>query len=168
MDENTLVKQTVKDVKIVSMDEIFANDYNPNRMPDVEMGLLKECILKYGFLFPIITTWDKEKQKYRIIDGYHRYETLKRIGCNEIAILDLEMSYHDAVQLTVLMNRIKGLHQVELMSDLVVKLEDLGLEDEEICNNLGMEMEEYIRLKQQLGIAHAFRNHEYTKTWEDK
>jgi len=41
-------------------------------MPNTEMGLLKECILKYGFLFPIITTWDKEKQKYRIIDGYHR------------------------------------------------------------------------------------------------
>jgi DNA-directed RNA polymerase specialized sigma subunit len=65
------------------------------------------------------------------------------------------------------MNRIKGLHQVELMSDLVVKLEDMGLEDEEICQNLGMESEEYIRLKQQLGIAHAFRNHEYTKTWID-
>jgi DNA-directed RNA polymerase specialized sigma subunit len=53
------------------------------------------------------------------------------------------------------------------MSDLVVKLEDMGLEDEEICQNLGMESEEYIRLKQQLGIAHAFRNHEYTKTWID-
>ena len=75
------------------------------------------------------------------------------------------MSYHDAVQLTVLMNRIKGLHQVELMSDLVLKLEELGLTDHEISDNLGMETEELIRLKQQLGIAHAFRNHEYTKEW---
>jgi len=57
------------------------------------------------------------------------------------------------------------LHQVELMSDLVVKLEDLGLSDSDICVNLGMEAEEYLRLKQQLGIAHAFRNHEYSNSW---
>ena len=73
---------------------------------------------------------------------------------------------HEAVALTVKMNRIKGYHQVSGMSDLVMKLEDLGLQDGEICENLGMESEELLRLKQQLGIAHAFRNHEYSKSWE--
>jgi hypothetical protein len=81
-------------------------------------------------------------------------------------VIDLDLPYHDAVQLTVLMNRIKGMHQVELMSDLIVNLENLGLMDEEICNNLGMEPEEYLRLKQQLGIAHSFRNHQYSRSWE--
>ena len=162
----THIKQAALNVKIVKLDQLIANQYNPNRMPDVEMNLLKDCILKYGFLFPILTSFDKKLGKYRIIDGYHRYEVLKRLGCEEAAILDLDLGYHDAVQLTVLMNRIKGLHQVELMSDLIVKLEDLGVEDEEICRNLGMEAEEYMRLKQQLGIAHAFRNHMYTKSWE--
>lgn len=135
-------------------------------MPDTEMNLLKDCIRKYGFLFPIITTWDDESQKYRIIDGYHRYETLRRMGATEASIIDMQIPYHEAVQLTVLMNRIKGLHQVSLISELVVKLETLGLEDSEICKNLGMETEEYLRLKQQLGIAHAFKNHQYTKSWE--
>lgn len=135
-------------------------------MPDTEMNLLKESILKYGFIFPIVASWDKEKSKYRIIDGYHRFEALKRISAKEVTIVDMKLNYHDAVQLTVLMNRIKGLHQVELMSDLVLKLENLGLEDSEICDNLGMEAEEYLRLKQQLGIAHAFRNHEYSNSWE--
>jgi len=162
MDANTI---KFPETKIVNISELYANDYNPNRMPDTEMGLLKECILKYGFLFPIVTTWNEEKEKYCIIDGYHRYETLKRIGSDKVSIVDLRLKYHDAVQLTVLMNRIKGLHQVELMSDLVVKLEDLGLSDSDICVNLGMEAEEYLRLKQQLGIAHAFRNHEYSNSW---
>lgn len=164
--ERNLVKQKAVETKVVPLTELFANDYNPNRMPDNEMGLLKECILKFGFLFPILVTFDKTKKKYRIIDGYHRYEALKRIGATEASVIDMELPYHDAVQLTVLMNRIKGLHQVELMSDLIVKLEDLGLEDAEICKNLGMEVEEYLRLKQQLGIAHSFRNHEYSKSWE--
>lgn len=157
-----------KQAQIVKIDMLFANDYNPNRMPREEMRLLGDCIKKFGFLFPIITTWDEERRKYRIIDGYHRYETLKRLGSEEVSIIDLKIPYHEAIQLTVLMNRIKGLHQVEKMSDLVVKLENLGLEDTEIAHNLGMESEELIRLKQQLGISHAFKNVEYANSWEIK
>jgi len=156
----------IREAKIVSINDLFSNDYNPNRMPKTEMDLLEKCIIKYGFLFPIIASWDGSAGKYRIIDGYHRYEVLKRIGARKASIIDLELSYHEAVQLTVLMNRIKGMHQVERMSDLVVKLEDLGVADEEICRNLGMEPEEYLRLKQQLGIAHSFRNHEYSRSWK--
>jgi len=152
--------------KVVPIEQLFANDYNPNRMPREEMRLLEDCIRKYGFLFPIIVTWDADREKYRIIDGYHRYETLKRIGSSEASVIDLQLPYHDAIQLTVLMNRIKGLHQVEKMSDLVVKLEGLGLTDSEIANNLGMEAEELIRLKQQLGIANAFKNVDYANAWE--
>ena len=88
------------------------------------------------------------------------------MNAEDVSIIDLSLTYHDSIQLTVLMNRIKGLHQVELMSDVVVQLEELGLTDSEICENLGMENEEFLRLKQQLGIAHAFRNHEYTHSWE--
>jgi len=157
-----------KESFIVDINDLFANTYNPNRMPISEMRLLGECILKYGFLFPIITSWDKEEKKYRIIDGFHRYEMLKRLGAKQASIIDLQLPYHDCIQLTVLMNRIKGLHQVEKMSDLVVKLESLGLEDYEIAKNLGMESEELLRLKQQLGIAHAFKNVEYSNSWEIK
>jgi ParB-like chromosome segregation protein Spo0J len=163
MDATTIM---FREPKIVGINELFANDYNPNRMPREEMRLLGECILKYGFLFPIITSWEESHKKYRIIDGFHRYEMLKRLGSKQVSIIDLQLPYHDAVQLTVLMNRIKGLHQVEKMSDLVVKLENLGLEDSEIASNLGMEAEELLRLKQQLGIAHAFKNVEYANSWE--
>lgn len=155
----------IRKSKIVDMDELLPNNYNPNRMPKNEMSLLGDCIMKYGFLFPLIVTYDKKIEKYRIIDGYHRYEKLKQLGAEKVSVIDLDLPYHDAVQLTVLMNRIKGMHQVELMSDLILNLEALGLMDEEICKNLGMEPEEYLRLKQQLGIAHSFRNHEYSKAW---
>lgn len=151
---------------IVPITELYANDYNPNRMPGTEMSLLEQCISTYGFLFPIVVVRDHERKMYRIVDGYHRFETLKRMGAEDVMIVELKITLAQAVQLTVLMNRIKGMHQVEKMSDLVVKLESLGLEDAEICTNLGMEAEEYIRLKQQLGISHAFRNHQYSNSWE--
>ena len=69
----------IREPKIVDIETLFANDYNPNRMPKTEMSLLKDCILKYGFLFPIIVTWDEKEGKYRIIDGFHRYETLRQL-----------------------------------------------------------------------------------------
>lgn len=175
--EKPKIRQRALETKLVKISELQPNDYNPNRFSGVTVGLdgtsqsmmdlLCQNILRAGFLFPIITTWDEDIQKYRIIDGYHRYEALRRLGAEEVSIIDMRIPYHEAVQLTILMNRIKGFHRVELMSDLVLKLEDLGLQDEEICGNLGMEAEEYYRLKQQLGIAHAFKNHEYSKSWED-
>jgi ParB-like chromosome segregation protein Spo0J len=165
MDGDTII-QRAKDAFVVPLSSLISNNYNPNRMLSREMDLLCEAIKKFGFLFPIITSWDEEHQKYRIIDGYHRFEALKRIGATEVTIIDLKLPYHDAIQLTILMNRIKGLHRVEKMSDIVVKLGDLGLQDNEICENLGMETEEYLRLKQQLGIAHAFKDHVYSKSWD--
>lgn len=166
--KNGEIRHRATEAKLVPLSMLVANDYNPNRMPDAEMDLLRQCIDLYGFLFPIIVTLDAVAGKYRIVDGFHRYETLKRMGAKEASVVELELSFAEAVQLTVLMNRIKGLHQVERMSDLVVKLHDLGLEDEQICSNLGMELEEYIRLKQQLGIAHSFRKHVYTNSWSVK
>lgn len=160
------MKIDFKTPEIVDISLLVANDYNPNKMPKKEMDLLAECIVSYGFLFPIIV--NEEKGKYIIVDGYHRYETLKRLNSDKASIINLNIKPEQRMQLTVLMNRIKGMHQVESMSHLVVKLSNLGMDDIEICDNLGMEAEEYLRLKQQLGIAHSFRNHNYSKSWEVK
>ena len=150
--------------ELIDISLIIANDYNPNKMPKKEMTLLKESILKYGFLFPILV--NKENDKFIIIDGFHRFETLKRIGSGQALIINLNIPISERMKLTVLMNRIKGMHQVEGMSELVVKLSNLGVPDIEIAKELGMEAEEYIRLKQQLGIASYYRNHNYSKSWE--
>ena len=52
------------------------------------------------------------------------------------------------------------------MSDLVRKLIEQGLEDEEISKHLGMDLEEVYRLKQITGIADMFKNQTYSKSWE--
>lgn len=160
------MKVDFKTPEIVDISLLVANDYNPNKMPKKEMNLLSECITTYGFLFPIIV--NKEFDKYVIIDGYHRFETLKRLKSDKASVINLNLTIEQRMQLTVLMNRIKGMHQVESMSHLVVKLSNLGMNDIDICENIGMEAEEYIRLKQQLGIASYYQNHSYSKSWEVK
>lgn len=164
--------------EVVDISLLYANNYNPNKMPSKEMNLLGECICTYGFLFPIVVVkTDKStitindrvfnlKDGYMIIDGYHRFEKLKQLGSARASIVKLDIPIEQAMQLTVLMNRIKGMHMVEKMASLVVNLSNLGLNDVQICDNLGMEAEEFIRLKQQLGIASYYKNHVYSKDWE--
>lgn len=42
-----------------------------------------------------------------------------------------------------------------------------GWDDTSICKNLGMELDEVIRLKQITGLKEAFANHEFSKSWEE-
>ena len=63
-------------------------------------------------------------------------------------------------------NRARGVHQVDLMGDLVQKLVGQGEPDDEIAKRLGMDIEEVYRLKQVTGIAELFKNQTYSKSWE--
>lgn len=148
---------------LVPLSDLIPNAYNPNKMPKKEMALLAECVTTYGFLFPIITF--KDGDKYRIVDGEHRYWTLKNLKSEQALIIVLDLTPEQAVQLTMLMNKIKGMHGVEKEAKIMVMLMDLGMSDVQICQNLGLEAETFLRLKQQLGIANAYKNHNYSRSW---
>jgi ParB-like chromosome segregation protein Spo0J len=164
---------------VVDIELLYANHWNPNKMPKKEMDLLGECIMTYGFLFPIVVcatqagvnfmigeTEFTTKDGYMIIDGFHRFEKLKQLKSEKAMVVVLDIPVEQAIQLTVLMNRIKGMHSVEKMATLVTLLTSSPkLEDIEVCKNLGMEAEEFIRLRQQIGIASSYKNHEFTKSW---
>jgi ParB-like chromosome segregation protein Spo0J len=165
--------QCAQQTVVIKLEEIVANDYNPNRMPDREMAMLEKNIKKYGFLFPILVVFDAAQQKYRIIDGYHRYEAMRRLnqkgykGADQIScIIMKDMSLDEAMELTVLMNEIKGMHQVEGMADLIQRLKDQGVSPDEICKALNKPRDEINRLLMQKGIAPAFADSEYTSSFE--
>ena len=42
-----------------------------------------------------------------------------------------------------------------------------GWSDEKICSQLGMELDEVLRLKQITGLKEAFMNHEFSRSWEE-
>lgn len=152
---------------LVPKELIVANNYNPNHVDKQNMELLKTSIVDNGFAFAIVVVWDDEIGKFVIVDGFHRYTILKDwLGCKEIPIVVLEHDAKQRMSATVQFNRARGVHQVELMGDLVKALFDQGADDEEIAKHLGMELEEVFRLKQVTGIAYLFRNQRYSKAWE--
>lgn len=160
-----VVKLPCFDVQLVDIEKVQANTYNPNHVSPDRMALLEESILMNGFCYPVVTIYDQDTDKYIIVDGFHRYLIFKEyLKANQIPIIVLDHDITKRMMATVQFNRARGIHQVELMGDLVKSLVEQGVSDEDIAEKLGMEIEEVYRLKQITGIAELFKNVEYSKS----
>lgn len=152
---------------LVPIELVQANNYNPNHVDDNNMKLLELSILENGFAFPVVTVWDPDIEKFVIVDGFHRYQIMKDyLQVRQLPIVVLEHDITKRLAATVQFNRARGVHQVDLMGDLVKSLFEQGQDDDEIAKQLGMDLEEVFRLKQVTGIAYLFRNQPYSKAWE--
>ena len=69
---------------------------------------------------------------------------------------------------TVRHNRARGRHSIDGMSNMVFSLLDNGWADEDICNHLGMEPDELLRLKHITGFSKLFQDVEYSQAWESR
>jgi ParB-like chromosome segregation protein Spo0J len=169
-----LHEQPVDRIRWVPVEDVEPNDYNPNSVAKIEMGLLYTSILHDGYTQPVVTIWDEEKQKYVIVDGFHRYFTCRNnpdirdrnMGYLPIVVLDKPIN--DRMASTVRHNRARGKHSIDGMSNMVFQMSENGWSEAEICGELGMEAEEVLRLKHITGFSKLFENAEYKKAWESK
>jgi ParB-like chromosome segregation protein Spo0J len=161
-------------VRWVPIEKVEANDYNPNSVARKEMGLLAISIQHDGYTQPIVTIHDKERDVFVIVDGFHRFFTGKSndvvrqavLGYLPIVVMDKEIN--DRMASTVRHNRARGKHSVDGMSSMVFKMLDGGWADEDICNELGMEPEELLKLKHITGFSKLFEDTEYNRAWKTK
>lgn len=157
------------DVIMVPIDKVQANNYNPNHVAPENMRLLEESIRINGMCFPVVTIWSTEDEKYIIIDGFHRYTIFKDyLKAKELPIVVLEHDISKRMAATVQFNRARGVHQVEMMGDLVKALIEQGVSEDDIATQLGMQAEEVFRLKQITGVAELFKKQLYSPAWEMK
>jgi len=159
-------------VRWVKAEKVQANEYNPNIVASPEMELLYQSIKLDGYTQPIVV-YELPDDKYEIVDGFHRNrvgkerkDINKRIhGYLPVTVIDKPLD--ERMGSTIRHNRARGTHQIRGMSDIVVELTREGWSEEEICEKLGMELDEVIRLKQISGLKEAFANHEFSKSWEE-
>lgn len=167
----TAFKSPVYNVIAVPIEKVTANDYNPNSVAPPEMALLETSIWEDGYTQPVVTVYDKDKDVYVVVDGFHRFLTLKnsdRIrereqGMLPCVVLDKEM--HDRMASTIRHNRARGSHSIELMSTIVSELVEMGKGDRWICQHIGMSIDELLRLKQITGLAALFQNRDFSDSW---
>ena len=165
-------KSPVYGTKAVPIEKIHANAYNPNSVATPEMKLLYDSIKNDGYTMPIVCYYIEENDTYEIVDGFHRYLTMKNHkdiydrenGKLPVSIIDKPLS--ERMASTIRHNRARGSHDVDLMSKIVGELHELGRTDTRIMKHLGMDADEVLRLKQISGLASLFKDKDFSKGWE--
>jgi hypothetical protein len=162
----------VSRVQWVRLDQVVANNYNPNVVAKAEMRLLHLSILHDGYTQPIVTMWNEELGRYEIVDGFHRYlvcmtykDIQERTG-GRVPIVVIDKPINDKMASTVRHNRARGKHSVDGMANMVFTMLDNGWGDAAICNELGLEAEELLRLKHITGFSKLYEDADYRKSWE--
>ena len=164
--------QPIDNVIRVPVDKVQANDYNPNSVAKREMDLLYNSIFHDGYTQPVVTIYDPEIDKYVIVDGFHRYQTMRthediiKKNGNTLPIVVIDASTKDRMASTVRHNRARGKHSIAGMGSIVFNMLQEGATDEEICQKLGLEAEELLRLKHITGFSKLFKDVKYSKSWE--
>lgn len=164
-------KSPVYNVISVPIEKIEPNTYNPNSVAPPEMKLLYESIKEDGYTMPIVCYYDRDNDKYIIVDGFHRYRVMleypdiheREEGKLPVSVINKSLDKRMAS--TIRHNRARGSHNVDLMSNIIKELHELGRSDAWISKHLGMDKDEILRLKQITGLASLFKDIEYGQSW---
>jgi len=160
-------------VQWIKIDNLIANDYNPNKVAPPEMKLLEHSIREDGYTQPIVA-WLKDKH-YEVIDGFHRNRVGREVddirsrvhGYLPIAAINLKTARRgNRIASTIRHNRARGRHTVEGMSEIVMELKNRNWKDERIAKELGMDQDEILRLCQITGLSDLFKDQEFSKSWD--
>ncbi len=162
----------VYNVKAIPIEKIQANAYNPNKVAPPEMKLLYLSIKEDGYTQPVVCYYIAEKDIYEVVDGFHRYLVMKTCkdiyerekGKLPVAVIDKPLG--ERIASTIRHNRARGSHDVDLMSNIVAELTELGKSNAWISKHLGMSADEVLRLKQITGLAALFKDDEFSRAWE--
>ena len=120
---------------------------------------------------PIVCYYDKDNDNYVIVDGFHRYRIMldypdiyeREGGVLPVSVIDKPIDHRMAS--TIRHNRARGSHDVDLMSNIVKELHELGRSDAWMSKHLGMDRDEILRLKQLTGLAALFRDAKFGNAW---
>ncbi|MBO5051692.1 MAG: ParB-like nuclease domain-containing protein [Clostridia bacterium] len=165
-------KSPVYNVIAVPIEKIVPNTYNPNAVAPPEMKLLYDSIKEDGYTMPIVCYHVESKDLYVIVDGFHRYRVMidypdiyrREGGMLPVSVIDKPLDHRMAS--TIRHNRARGSHNVDLMSNIIKELHELGRSDTWISKHLGMDKDEILRLKQITGLTALFKDMEFGQAWE--
>ena len=165
-------KSPVYHIRAVPIEKIIPNDYNPNAVAPPEMKLLYDSIKADGYTLPIVCYYDEASDHFIIVEGFHRYRIMKEYpdiyerekGVLPVSVINKPLDQRMAS--TIRHNRARGSHDVDLMSNIVKELHELGRSDAWIAKHLGMDRDEILRLKQITGLAALFKEVDFSQSWE--
>lgn len=119
------VQIELPEVEIIDISKLQLDNQNPNKMKKNQLKALKESILKWGFIVPIITNRD-----LLVADGEQRLTAAKELGMKEVPVIRLGVEDVDRRLLRQVLNKLKGQHIPELDQEEFLRIIEAGGEDD--------------------------------------
>lgn len=108
--------------KTLSVDALRPAAYNPRKKlkaGDKEYEKIKNSILEFGYVEPIIVNYDMT-----VIGGHQRLTVLKDLGYTEVQCVEVHIEDENKVKaLNIALNKITGVWNEQLLADLIVDLQ---------------------------------------------
>jgi len=111
--------------ELVPVEALTTDGQNPNRMSLKQRRALRESILKYGFIVPIITNKD-----LLIADGEQRWQEAKALGMKQVQVIKLPVEDVDRRLLRQVMNKLKGEHELRADAEEFQRIINAGREED--------------------------------------
>jgi hypothetical protein len=154
--------QALTELKIeyVGIDTIKPNSYNPNRQSKRDFELLCRSIEEDGFTQPIIV----HRSSMMIVDGEHRWRAARDMGMPQVPVVFVDMTDEQMRISTLRHNRARGSEDVDLGSQVLRDLRDLGALDW-AQDSLMLSDNELERLINDVPVASALAGETYSESW---
>ena len=108
--------------KTLSVDALRPAEYNPRKKlkaGDKEYEKIKNSILEFGYVEPIIVNYDMT-----VIGGHQRLTVLKDLGYTEVQCVEVHIEDENKIKaLNIALNKITGAWNEQLLADLIVDLQ---------------------------------------------
>lgn len=119
-------------IEYVPIDALVVNEKNPRKWTKEQKEALKESIIKFGAVDPILVN-SNEERKNVVIGGHFRLDVCKELGYTEVPVVFLNLTPEKEAELNIRLNKNLGEWNFELLAEFDESLlSEIGFSSEEI------------------------------------
>ncbi|HEL1645183.1 TPA: DNA modification methylase [Streptococcus suis] len=117
-----MTSQPTMEIREIQLSELHPASYNPRKKlkkGDKEYEKIKQSLLKFGYVDPIIVNKD-----LTVIGGHQRLTVLKDLDYETAKCVIVDLSKEDEKALNIALNKITGQWDDQLLADLLLDLQE--------------------------------------------
>jgi DNA modification methylase len=139
------------EVKYVQIRKLRFSEYNPRALTEKEFNDLKESLVRFGFVEPIVVNSAPGRENV-IIGGHQRVRVAEKIGIQEIPVVYVNIpDLKKEQELNLRLNKNLGHWDYDLLANFDENLlQDVGFETEELDEIFGLDIDDEFDVEKEL------------------
>tara|TARA_R110002126_G_scaffold289683_2_gene445244 strand:- start:1892 stop:2446 length:555 start_codon:yes stop_codon:yes gene_type:complete len=96
--------------------ELISAEYNPRKLSEKQFKELKDSLLRFGFVDPVLVNTNKERENI-IIGGHQRTKVWESMGNDKIPCIELDLTLDKEKELNIRLNKSGGSFDFDLLQE---------------------------------------------------